>query len=409
MITGRRSQDFHQVVEGASTGGAHASTYAALVDVVDALRVVPAPVADADFVARLRERLLTEAATVLLPTARPAVDDRLRLRPSTPQARRRNRRLAAAVSGAALIGATATMALAAQSALPGEGLYPVKRTIENAHAQLTLNQADQGRVVLSSASTRLDEVTQLSRENADPALIAHTLNSFTDEAISGSDLLVNDYQATGDQSSITAVRTFTATSMTRLHDLQGSIPSSSDDQLLQAAQALDQIQQVSVRTCSGCAGPLVTQVPTVLTQALDATTANILTTSTANHHDGSQTGLGGPVIPDLGGNLPPASVTNPDGTDGSTTATTTDVRSTLDNLTSNLTSGNQDPTTSTVTNTTANLLDAVGQAGNTAGNTVGTVVGQVTGDLPTGLPVSEPTTLPTGLSSDLPSGLPTLP
>jgi hypothetical protein len=409
MITGRLSREFHEVVEGTSTGGAHPSTFAALVDVVDALRVVPAPVADADFVARLRERLLAEATAVLKPEAQAPVDDRLRLRPSTPHTRRRNRRLAAAVSGATLIGATATMAIAAQSALPGNGLYPVKRTIENAHAQLTFNQADQGRVILGNASTRLDEVTQLSRQNADPALIADTLNSFTDEAISGSDLLVNDYQATGDPSSITAVRTFTASSMTRLHDLQGSIPSSSADQLLQAAQALDQIQQVSVRACSGCAGPLVTQVPSVLTHALDATTASILTTPNAHHHDGSQTGLGGPVIPALGGNLPPASVTNPNGTDGSTAATTTDVRSTLDNLTSNLTSGNQDPVTGAVSNTTANLLDSVGQAGNTAGNTVGTVVGQVTGNLPTGVPVSVPTTLPTGVPSDLPSRLPTHP
>ena len=71
---------------------------------------------------RLRERLMTEADTVLLP------------QPSSPLAaaaarpcrlRGRDRRAGRSLlGGAAIVGATASMAVAAQTALPGESLYP---------------------------------------------------------------------------------------------------------------------------------------------------------------------------------------------------------------------------------------------------------------------------------------------
>ena len=96
--------------------------YADLLEVVGALRATPAPEPDPAFVAALRERLMAEAETVL--TA--AAAERGRRRRPAPAApgrrravRRRNRRLAAVVSGVILVGATATMAVAAQSALPG--------------------------------------------------------------------------------------------------------------------------------------------------------------------------------------------------------------------------------------------------------------------------------------------------
>ena len=169
-----------------------------------------------------------------------------------------------------LVGASGTMAVAAQTALPGDRLYPLKRGLESAHAQLTFDRAARGRVLLDSASTRLDEVAELSRTGASADSVSRTLDAFTQESIDGSDLLIADYQATGDQSSITTVRTFTAASMARLRLLQSAVPAGSVDQLLQAAQSLDQVQQVATRACPTCAGPSVTQVPTVLTQAVEA-------------------------------------------------------------------------------------------------------------------------------------------
>jgi hypothetical protein len=66
---GRRSQEFHDLVEDVEDtagGGARRSSYDDLLDVVGALRAVPEPVPDPTFVASLRERLLEEATTVLV-------------------------------------------------------------------------------------------------------------------------------------------------------------------------------------------------------------------------------------------------------------------------------------------------------------------------------------------------------
>src|SRR5262249_33466491 len=151
------------------------TAYAELLDLVGALRAVPEPSPDPAFVAALREQLMTEAETVLREAAdeRLATEARLRLqrrpspRVSTP--RRRRRRTAAGVAGVVLAGSGASMAVAAQSALPGDSLYPLKRGLESAHAQLTFDRGARGQVVLGNASTRLDEVQKLSDQGADAA------------------------------------------------------------------------------------------------------------------------------------------------------------------------------------------------------------------------------------------------
>jgi hypothetical protein len=396
VITRRRSQEFHELVESGST--ARATAYADLLEVVGGLRATPAPVADPAFVAALRDLLITEAETVLARAAtdRAQVDERLRLTPAAPRVRRRNRRLAATISGVVLVGGSATMAIASQSALPGDGLYPIKRGLESAHAGLTFDRAARGRVLLDSASTRLDEATALSRSGSDPSRVDDALATFTTQAVTGSDLLVQDYETTGNESSITAVRTFTASSMTRLRDLQALVPTGSLPELLQAAQALDQIQSVSTHACPSCSGPLVTAVPAVLADATQIATGPWVTSSTdgglTGHHDG--TPGSGPELPQVGGNLPPGSVTQPPPIGTQTDiATSTDVQHTLHDLTGGLTDGTQNTLGSTVTDTAGNVLDAVGQVGNTVVGAVGDTVGGISSALPT----------------DLTSGLPQLP
>jgi Domain of unknown function (DUF5667) len=390
VIRGRRAQQFHELVENGSTGGARLPAYADLLEVVGALRAVPPPVADPQFVARLRDQLVAEAETVLAAAAaeRAETDERLRLPSSAPRTRRRRRRLAAVVSGVALVGTSATVAVAAQTALPGDGLYPIKRGLESAHAQLTFDRAARGRVLLDSASTRLDEAQDLSREHADPTRVDDALGSFTQEATSGADLLVADYEATGDQSSITTLRIFTATSMARLRELQSVVPPQSLDQLLQAARALEQIQQVSMQTCPGCAGPVITSAPEVLTQAVEAAagTWQVVGSQGGRGHSPGQPQL--PQLPHLPGKLPPASVTDP-GQSSVTDpgqATSGDVQHTLDHLTGGLTDNQQNDVASTVTDTTSNLLDAVGEVGNQVADTLNGTVSGATSLLPSDLP-----------------------
>ena len=67
----------------------------------------------------------------------------------------RNSILVAAASSAVavLLGGSAGMAAAAQNALPGEALYPVKRGIESAQLQL-VSGPDRGRAQLANAADR---------------------------------------------------------------------------------------------------------------------------------------------------------------------------------------------------------------------------------------------------------------
>jgi hypothetical protein len=390
VITGRRAQQFHELVENSSTGGARTPEYADLLDVVGALRNVPEPVPDPAFVSALRDRLVAEAESVLVAAAaeREDTDERLRLRPTTPH--RTRRRLAALVSGVALVGLSTTVAVASQSALPGDRLYSVKRGLENVHAELTFDRAARGRVLLDSASTRLDEAQQLSREQADPQRIDDALNAFTQQTIDGSDLLIADYQATGDRSSMTTLRTFTATSMERLKLLQTQLPPQSYDALLRAAQALDQVQQTSVHACAVCNGPLISSIPGLLARASAATADTWQVSIPRPHHRHSPSGSnGGPSLPDVEGDaLPPASVTDPDtsGVGTPQAPSAGDVQHTVKHLTDGLTDGQQSDVGSTVSDTTSNLLDAVGELGNEVVGTVDDTVGGIGSVLPTLLP-----------------------
>jgi hypothetical protein len=385
VITGRRAQKFHELVEDASTGGARTPEYADLLVLVGALRAVPEPVADPAFVATLRERLVAEAETVLAEAAaaRQDTDDRLRLRAATPRTRRRQRRVAAVVSGFALAGVSATVAVASQSALPGDHLYSIKRGLESAHAQLTFDRAARGRVLLDDASTRLDEAQQLSRDQADPARVDEALQAFTQQAVDGADLLVTDYQATGHRSSISTLRLFTTASMDQLKTLQSQVPPQSYDSLLQAAQALDQVQQTSIHACPVCDGPLIGSIPTVLAQANDST-ADTWQVSIPKPRRSPSGSTGGPTLPDVEGDaLPPASVTDPDSAqDAVTPPSANDVQHTVKHLTDGLTDGNQNDVGSTVTDTANNLLDAVGQVGNQVAGALDDTVGGINSLLP---------------------------
>ena len=225
FATRRRAEEFEAVVEGRSTPSVGASDvrYDDLLALVGALRDVPEPQARPEFVAELRTRLLAEAAT--MPARQAAEADRLRLRTPDPGRVRnpRERRLAIAMGGFALVGATVTMSVVAQSALPGDLLYPLKRGIESAHAGISVGDESKGTTLLASASTRLDEVSRLDASEHE-AEIADTLDDFTQQAIEASDLLLASYAEKGDDTTVTDLRSFTASSMESLSDLDGAVP-----------------------------------------------------------------------------------------------------------------------------------------------------------------------------------------
>lgn len=265
----RRAEAFDALVRGTGEHAGPESTD--LLQVVAALRTAAAaPVAARpDFVSSLREQLMTAAATELAPLpADGSAADRLTAPTRRPA---RDRRIAAAVGGLAIVGASTSMAVAAQSALPGDVLYPLKRVIENAHTTVSLGEDQKGQTLLANAAGRLDEVDQLTRSgDADPATVAATLADFSAQSAEAAQLLLADYQQNGHASSVVELRAFAASSLATLDQMAAGIPASARSALVGAANTLAGIDAAAHRACPTCEGAGISRFPTwMLTSAVE--------------------------------------------------------------------------------------------------------------------------------------------
>ena len=306
----RRAEEFDSLIDSTSGADLSDARYAEFLEIVRALRDVPAAQPRPAFVSSLRDRLMVAAETELVP----ATEGRLTL-----PARRRDRRIAAAVGGFAIVGATTSMAMAAQTALPGDVLYPLKRAIENVETGISVSEGQKGVTMLANASGRLDEVSELSRTGGpgDVPAIAETLNTFTEQATTASDLLLSDYARTRDESSISDLRDFTSLSMETLAALETLVPGPARDELLHAAQVLTQIDAEARQACPACGGADINEIPAILADAVNYTSGGVSVDaiSRQSEQSGSTRGQGRkkqqPALPSTGGDgsaLPPGSV-----------------------------------------------------------------------------------------------------
>lgn len=315
-----------------------AQRFAALLEVVGDLRDVPAPAPRPEFVADLRERLMVEADTVLRPQSTRLLvpeDDRLAIATTSL---RRQRRLATVLGGAALLGATTSMAVAAQTALPGDSLYPVKRAIESTRGSLAQGDEAKGQALLAQASNRLDEIETLAeRGRPDVLAVDAALTDFTEQSNDASEALFEAYEATGDQAAITAIHDFTTASLDRLSTMRSTLPEGAQGTLLAAGERIAAIDKRAVSLCPSCgtaadlppflvqAGMAVTGVQKVITAASES---KVLTVEPAAESAPKPPRTPDPVsgqdtegieVPDL--EVP--DVTSPDNSGGGTGGTTT--------------------------------------------------------------------------------------
>ncbi|MCW2816485.1 MAG: hypothetical protein JWN84_3940 [Nocardioides sp.] len=255
----KRAEQFSSMVEASSTTrlregdvretGKHADLVP-LVGLVTSLRATPPVEARAEFVSDLRSRLMLAAETALAPDTAAQLEQR---RQPAPRRTARERRLAVAIGGFALVSASASMSVAAQTALPGDTLYPLKRALENAHENVLRDADDKGTTMLANASGRLEEVGELSRtDSQDPEVISQTLQDFADQAVEASSVLLDDYEQTGRLSSIEELRTFTATSLEALAQLESMVPVAARSSLDAAAEVLDGIERLARTICPTC-------------------------------------------------------------------------------------------------------------------------------------------------------------
>lgn len=253
----RRAEEFDALVDG-RTAGRRDVRYGDLLVLVSEIQDLPEINPRPDFAADLRAQLMAEADTALINVEREL---------TLPVRRhgRGQRRLATAAAGIAIVGASTSMAVAAQSALPGDALYPIKRALEDAQSGIRFSDEARGRVELENARARLSEVSDLSQRGtaAADARVPGTLDAFTKQANRGSDLLLDEYAATGDTAEIRSIRKFVADSMATLEALDLIVPDRAHDELAEAARALTRIDDDARGACPSCGGPAALDLPPI--------------------------------------------------------------------------------------------------------------------------------------------------
>jgi len=244
----RRAEEFASLVDAAPDKAAE-SSYADLVALVSEMRAVPAPAPRPEFVATLRERLMVEAETALVPA-----DSRLEI--TRPTVHRRDRRVAAVVGVAALLGAGTSVAVAAQGSLPGDTLYPIKRALESAETSFEAGDAAKAASMFARASQRLVELESLAREDGSPGAMSDTLADFITESSQGADLLFSAYEASGDPARVHELREFATASLEKLAELKPQLPAELQPMVDNAVTTLLAFDARAVDACPSCGGPL---------------------------------------------------------------------------------------------------------------------------------------------------------
>ncbi|MRK00390.1 hypothetical protein GEV27_02530 [Aeromicrobium sp. S22] len=248
-MIGRRSHDDAQSFDEA-WGGADPrdEEIAALVAFAEALCAAAPVEPTAQFRSTLRAQLMTEATTVLEPmpgAARPAAT------PARPRSTRRRLAglTAALVTSAGAVGLVASSA----SALPGEMLYPVKRTVES--VELTaLHHGDESRgsFQLGQAEERLTEARLLSDKGASDTLVADALDDFSSAASDGSARLFTAYADTREDTTVRRVNDFATAASVELSELKSKLPSQAGDAYAAATREVNRLASRASTLCSSC-------------------------------------------------------------------------------------------------------------------------------------------------------------
>lgn len=250
----RAAEEFASVVDGPRGAvvdrTAESELWSDLLETVEVLRAQEIPAPRADFVADLRMRLMDAADTLLLPA-----DAKLApVLPLSAPSNRRQRRISIAAAAFVVIGGTAGVAAAAESALPGDALYPLKRGIESARVSLNSSDSGKGQDLLRQASTRLDEVDGLISSDGSASEISHTLSSFERSATDGADLLFTAYQRSGDPQDISRLRAMLSSQQSTLNQLSDRAPEDSAPAFDSARSLLSDLDQQARVLCADC-GP----------------------------------------------------------------------------------------------------------------------------------------------------------
>jgi hypothetical protein len=298
-----------------------------------------------EFVAGLRERLVTEAAArvpaPVLPTQR-------RKRPGS----HRTRRGVAAVATLALLGG-AGAAVASTRAVPGDDLYGLKRSIE--HVQLSLARGDVGRgsELLEQAGARLGEAEAMAAgdRSTDPSTLSRLTTTLGEMATTDEQAvtdLTHAYDVSGDPAVLTLLDRQLSAQQSGLTDLISVLAPSVRGQ---ASDLADELARLDAQVRALLGG----------TPVADATSA----AGTAMLVDGAARRVAGAVR-----------VASVSGGGGAAGGGSTGVEGVLGTVVTSLTGSTSGTGT---TGSTSGSGGAVGSVTGTVGGVVGGVVGGLTG------------------------------
>ena len=255
----RQAREFARAVESETP-----EVTSELVDplqVVTLLRDVPAVEPDPAFVSGLRDKLLSAAASRAEEpgTADEGPDDDLAWRRA--RSPRHQRLLAIAASTLVIVGAGTATAAASQQALPGDLLYPVKRSIEKVQYELARGNSAKGIELLAEASTRLDEVAGLTAEDSSPDAeqidqLDQTFGDFTSESTEGGQRLIAAAVVDDDPNAIGRLRVFTTNAAKQLTSLAPVLPTVMRSSFTDAANTVETLNSAAIEICPGCGATL---------------------------------------------------------------------------------------------------------------------------------------------------------
>jgi hypothetical protein len=227
--------------------GDEARALAALGAAMQASAVRPRP----EFRADLRAMLIEEARTQ---AAAPGLMARLRGRVNdTAERWRYSTRLAAASGAAAVALSGGGVAAAAQHALPGDALYPVKVLTQDARLAVVRDAGDRGERQLTLAAERAEDAAMVVPAGKQEAA-ADALRDADARTRDGARGLITEYQSGENPAALAHLREFSTSQRTRIGaiapQLRGTAVVAASDALV----VLDRIDARILALTEGCPG-----------------------------------------------------------------------------------------------------------------------------------------------------------
>ncbi|MGB9013240.1 MAG: DUF5667 domain-containing protein [Aeromicrobium sp.] len=218
----------------------------------------------------LRDRLMTEAVDVLVPTPVTVhVDPASRALATTPTSPVRRRLVGLTAAAVAAVGSVGMITTSA-TAVPGDVLYPVKRGVESVQLALHRDESSRGVFQLNQARERLAEAWWLDTNDQD-ARVAGVLETFSDQATEGSTSLFAVYGDDSATAAIDTVNDFAAEATVTLAALSDDLPADAQAAVDLAASTVTSLAAQASTLCSACAPADLSALIAAIDEAISAT------------------------------------------------------------------------------------------------------------------------------------------